>query len=67
MSREEVYNGKVKAFDKQLWAGCVDPVGGESLAVILSSLQYNGSASVSINIIKKAAKLTTSLAAFSLV
>jgi acrylyl-CoA reductase (NADPH) len=47
VSREEVYNGKVKALDKQLWAGAIDPVGGESLAAILSKLQYNGSVAVS--------------------
>ena len=47
VSREEVYNGKVRALDKQLWAGCVDPVGGESLAAILSKIHYNGSVAVS--------------------
>jgi acrylyl-CoA reductase (NADPH) len=47
VSREEVYNGKVKALDKQLWAGAVDPVGGESLAAILSKIHYNGSVAVS--------------------
>ncbi|MDQ1002314.1 acrylyl-CoA reductase (NADPH) [Neobacillus niacini] len=47
ISREEVYNGKVKALDKQLWAGAVDPVGGESLAAILSKIHYNGSVAVS--------------------
>jgi len=47
VSREEVYNGKVKALDKQVWAGAVDPVGGESLAAILSKIQYNGSVAVS--------------------
>jgi acrylyl-CoA reductase (NADPH) len=47
VSREEVYTGKVKALDKQLWAGAVDPVGGESLAAILSKILYNGSVAVS--------------------
>ncbi|MEH7114252.1 acryloyl-CoA reductase [Neobacillus niacini] len=47
VSRDEVYNGKVKALDKQLWAGAVDPVGGESLAAILSKIHYNGSVAVS--------------------
>jgi acrylyl-CoA reductase (NADPH) len=47
VSREEVYNGKVRALDKQFWAGCVDPVGGESLAAILSKIHYNGSVAVS--------------------
>ncbi|MFS0777249.1 acryloyl-CoA reductase [Neobacillus sp. 3P2-tot-E-2] len=47
VSREEVYNGKAKALDKQVWAGAVDPVGGESLAAILSKIHYNGSVAVS--------------------
>lgn len=47
VSRDEVYNGKLKALDKQLWAGAVDPVGGESLAAILSKIHYNGSVAVS--------------------
>jgi acrylyl-CoA reductase (NADPH) len=47
ISREEVFNGKVKALDKQFWAGAVDPVGGESLAAVLSKMHYNGSVAVS--------------------
>ncbi|MEH7254457.1 acryloyl-CoA reductase [Neobacillus niacini] len=47
VSREAVFNGKIKALDKQLWAGAVDPVGGESLAAILSKIEYNGSVAVS--------------------
>ncbi|CAI9385777.1 Putative quinone oxidoreductase YhfP [Bacillus sp. T2.9-1] len=47
IGREDVYNGKVKAMDKQLWAGAVDPVGGESLAAILSKITYGGSVAVS--------------------
>ena len=47
VSRVEVFNGKIKALDKQLWAGAVDPVGGESLASILSKIEYNGSVAVS--------------------
>lgn len=47
ISREEVYNGKIKPLDKQLWAGAVDPVGGEFLASILSKMEYNGSVAVS--------------------
>lgn len=47
ISREEVYNGKVKVLDKQLWAGAVDPVGGESLASVLSKIHYGGSVAVS--------------------
>nr|WP_263326504.1 acryloyl-CoA reductase [Neobacillus sp. Marseille-Q6967] len=47
ISRNEVYNGKIKALDKQLWAAAVDPVGGESLAAVLSKIHYNGSVAVS--------------------
>lgn len=47
LSREEVYSGKIRALDKQLWAGAVDPVGGEQLAAVLSKIQYNGSVAVS--------------------
>jgi acrylyl-CoA reductase (NADPH) len=47
ISREEVYNGKIKPLDKQLWAGAVDPVGGEFLASILSKIDYTGSVAVS--------------------
>ena len=38
---------KIRAIDKQTWAGAVDPVGGESLAAILSKLNYNGAVAVS--------------------
>ena len=47
ISREEVYNGKIRALDKQLWAGAVDPVGGAYLASVLSKIQYNGAVAVS--------------------
>ncbi|WP_042454915.1 NADPH:quinone oxidoreductase family protein [Neobacillus dielmonensis] len=47
ISREEVYNGKIRSLDKQLWAGAVDPVGGEYLAAVLSKIQYNGAVAVS--------------------
>ncbi|MCQ6274528.1 acryloyl-CoA reductase [Bacillus sp. V3B] len=47
ISREDVHSGKIKALDKQLWAGAVDPVGGETLAAILSKVHYNGSVAVS--------------------
>ena len=47
ISREEVNSGKIKALDKQLWAGAVDPVGGENLAAILSKIIYGGSVAVS--------------------
>lgn len=47
IGREEVYNGKIKALDKQVWAGAVDPVGGESLAAIISKIVYGGSVALS--------------------
>jgi len=47
LSREDVHSGKIKALDQQQWAGAIDPVGGETLASILSKIQYNGSVAVS--------------------
>lgn len=47
ISREEVYNGKIKALDKQIWAAAVDPVGGQMLAAILSKVLYGGAVAVS--------------------
>jgi putative YhdH/YhfP family quinone oxidoreductase len=47
VSREDVFNGQVKALDKQLWAAAVDPVGGETLAAILGKITYGGSVAVS--------------------
>ncbi|WML49113.1 acryloyl-CoA reductase [Neobacillus sp. PS3-34] len=47
ISREDVFNGKIKPLDKQIWAAAIDPVGGETLASILSKIQYNGSVAVS--------------------
>ncbi|MCZ0702455.1 putative YhdH/YhfP family quinone oxidoreductase [Natronobacillus azotifigens] len=47
IDRDAVVGGKIRALDKQLWAGAVDPVGGETLAAILSKLQYNGAVAVS--------------------
>lgn len=47
LSREEVVGEKTKALDKQLWAAAVDPVGGRTLASVLSKTAYNGSVAVS--------------------
>ncbi|RHW37524.1 acryloyl-CoA reductase [Lysinibacillus yapensis] len=47
VSREEVYDGKIRALGKQKWAAAVDPVGGEQLASLLSQIQYGGSVAVS--------------------
>ncbi|MGP4060781.1 acrylyl-CoA reductase family protein [Halobacillus sp. H74] len=47
ISREEVYDGKLKPIGSQRWAAAVDPVGGEQLASLLGQLKYNGGAAVS--------------------
>ncbi|MGE8078850.1 NADPH:quinone oxidoreductase family protein [Peribacillus loiseleuriae] len=47
LSREDVYNGKIRALGEQKWAAAVDPVGGEPLASVLSQIQYGGSVAVS--------------------
>jgi acrylyl-CoA reductase (NADPH) len=47
LSREDVLGEKVRALDKQLWAAAVDPVGGKTLASVLSKITYNGSVAVS--------------------
>lgn len=47
ISREEVTGEKIRALDKQLWAGAVDPVGGKTLASVLSKITYGGSVAVS--------------------
>ncbi|WP_066251088.1 NADPH:quinone oxidoreductase family protein [Neobacillus drentensis] len=47
LSREDVTGEKTRALDKQLWAAAVDPVGGKTLASILSKITYNGSVAVS--------------------
>lgn len=47
ISREDVYNGEIKPLAKQKWAGAIDPVGGHSLAAILSQIHYGGSVAVS--------------------
>lgn len=47
IGRDEVAGEKIKPMDKQFWAAAVDPVGGKTLAAILSKLDYNGSVAVS--------------------
>ncbi|MFB5674916.1 acryloyl-CoA reductase [Paenibacillus terreus] len=48
LSRDEVYDGgRIKALDKQLWQAAIDPVGGPSLAAVLSRIAYGGSVAVS--------------------
>jgi acrylyl-CoA reductase (NADPH) len=45
--RNDVILEPVPALGKQRWAGAIDPVGGNTLASILSSTQYGGSVAVS--------------------
>ncbi len=47
VSREEVFDGKIRALGKQKWAAAVDPVGGEPLASLLSQIEYGGSVAAS--------------------
>lgn len=47
ISREDVCGERIKPLDKQLWAGAVDPVGGRTLAAVLSKIKYGGSVAVS--------------------
>ncbi|ARI78566.1 NADPH:quinone oxidoreductase family protein [Halobacillus mangrovi] len=47
ISREELSPEKLRPLSKQRWAGAVDPVGGKTLATILSETQYGGSVAVS--------------------
>lgn len=46
LSREDLQPEKIRALDKQCWAGAVDPVGGNSLAYVLSTTRYGGSVAV---------------------
>lgn len=46
VSREEVFDGKIKTLGKQKWAAAVDSVGGEPLASLLGQIQYGGSVGV---------------------
>lgn len=47
IGRDAVYEEKVRALDKQQWSAAVDPVGGQTLASILSKLNYDGAVAVS--------------------
>jgi acrylyl-CoA reductase (NADPH) len=47
ISRDELTPEKIRPLDKQRWAGAVDPVGGKTLAYILSTTKYGGSVAVS--------------------
>ncbi len=47
ISREEVCGEHIRPLDKQLFAAAVDPVGGRSLAAVLSKIKYGGAVAVS--------------------
>ncbi|TQR15585.1 NADPH:quinone oxidoreductase family protein [Psychrobacillus soli] len=47
ISRQELQPEKVRPIDKQRWAAAIDPVGGNTLAYILSTMKYGGSVAVS--------------------
>lgn len=47
INRDELTPDKIKPMDKMRWGGAVDPVGGKTLAYILSTLKYGCSAAVS--------------------
>jgi acrylyl-CoA reductase (NADPH) len=47
LTRSEVSPEQLRPLDKQRWAGAVDPVGGRTLAYVLSTTQYGGSVAVS--------------------
>ncbi|MBD2871332.1 oxidoreductase [Paenibacillus arenilitoris] len=42
ITREELTAGSGKALGKQLWAGAIDCVGGETLSAIMPSMMYGG-------------------------
>lgn len=46
ISREELQPEKIRPLDKQKWAGAIDPVGGKTLAYILSTTKYGRSVAV---------------------
>jgi len=43
LSREEVSAPSTRPLEKERWAGCVDPVGGDTLAYMIRSTKYGGS------------------------
>ncbi|WP_047155218.1 NADPH:quinone oxidoreductase family protein [Aneurinibacillus tyrosinisolvens] len=47
LTREEVSPEKIKPLGKTEWAGAVDPVGGRTLAYLLTTTKYGGSVAVS--------------------
>lgn len=47
IDRAAVIGEKVRSVDRPTWAAAIDPVGGQTLASILSKLHYNGAVAVS--------------------
>ncbi|MDQ0903299.1 acryloyl-CoA reductase [Paenibacillus sp. V4I7] len=47
LTREELSPSISKPLNKEYWAGSVDPVGGDSLAHVLSRIKYGGSVALS--------------------
>ncbi|TDL33104.1 acryloyl-CoA reductase [Jeotgalibacillus sp. S-D1] len=47
ISRSDVYNGELKPLQKGTWQAAVDPVGGKSLAAVLSRIKRGGAVAVS--------------------
>jgi putative YhdH/YhfP family quinone oxidoreductase len=45
--RTDLVPEKIRPLDKERWAGAVDPVGGRTLAYLLSTTKYGGSVAVS--------------------
>jgi len=47
LTREDVTAERIRPLDKQRWAAAVDPVGGRTLATVLSRIRYGGAVAVS--------------------
>jgi acrylyl-CoA reductase (NADPH) len=47
LTREELLSHSKQALNKQVWAGAIDCVGGETLASVLSQLKYGGTVAAS--------------------
>lgn len=47
LPREELTNPKQRPLLKSRWAGAVDPVGGETLSYLLSTMKFGGSVALS--------------------
>ncbi|MCU6709677.1 acryloyl-CoA reductase [Paenibacillus sp. J5C_2022] len=47
LSREEVAPENIRPIGKKRWSGAIDPVGGKTLAAVLSNMKYGGSVAVS--------------------